>query len=143
MLLALMLLIGLWQKWRLPNGTGVTYVLSILLMIFLLYPFFKLGALGAGDVKLLGICAGFLQYDKILHFLFFSLLAAAIFSLVKLIREQSAGERLAYLGAYLVDVARSGQWSLYIENEREARRAGVALAGPILISVFLHMGGVY
>lgn len=112
-------------------------------MIFLLYPFFKLGALGAGDVKLLGICAGFLQYDKILHFLFFSLLAAAIFSLVKLIREQSAGERLAYLGAYLVDVARSGQWSLYIENEREARRAGVALAGPILISVFLHMGGVY
>lgn len=138
-----MLLIGLWQKWRLANGTGVTYVLSILLMIFLLYPFFKLGALGAGDVKLLGICAGFLQYDKILQFLFFSLLAAAIFSLIKLIRERSAGERLSYLGSYLLDVARSGQWSLYIANEREARRTGVALAGPILVSVFLYMGGVY
>jgi Flp pilus assembly protein protease CpaA len=138
-----MLLVGLWQKWRLANGTGVTYVLSILLMIFLLYPFFKLGALGAGDVKLLGICAGFLRYDKILQFLFFSLLAAAIFALIKLIRERSVGERLAYLGSYLLDVARSGRWSLYMENEREARRAGVALAGPILVSVFLYMGGVY
>ena len=99
--------------------------------------------MGAGDVKLLGICAGFLQYDKILYFLFFSLLAAAIFSIVKLIREQSVRERLAYLGEYLLDVARSGKWSLYIENEQEARSAGIALAGPILVSVFLHMGGVY
>ena len=138
-----MLLIGLWQKWRWASGTGVTYVLSILLMIFLLYPFFKLGALGAGDVKLLGICAGFLQYDKILQFLFFSLLPAAIFSVIKLIREQSVRERLAYLGAYLMDVVRNGEWSLYIENEREARRTGIALAGPVLVSVFLHMGGVY
>lgn len=143
MLLAFMLLIGLWQKWRLADGTGVSYVLSIFLMIFLLYPFFKLGALGAGDVKLLGICAGFLQYDKILQFLFYSVLAAAIFSVIKLIREQSARERLAYLGEYLLDVARSGKWSLYIENEQEARRTGIALAGPILVSVFLHMGGVY
>ena len=109
----------------------------------LLYPFFKLGALGAGDVKLLGICAGFLQYDKILHFLFFSLLAAAIFAMIKLIREQNARERLAYLREYLADVARSGKWSLYIENEREARKIGIALAGPILVSVFLHIGGVY
>ena len=138
-----MLLAGIWQKWRLANGTGITYVLSILLMIFLLYPFFKLGALGAGDVKLLGICAGFLQYDKILHFLFFSLLAAAIFSVIKLVKEQSAWERLTYLKEYLLDVARSGKWVLYIENEREARKAGIALAGPILVSVFLHMGGVY
>ena len=143
MLLAFMLLTGLWQKWRLANGTGITYVLSILLMIFLLYPFFKLGALGAGDGKLFGICAGFLQYDKILHFLFFSLLAAAIFAMIKLIREQNARERLAYLREYLADVARSGKWSLYIENEREARKIGIALAGPILVSVFLHIGGVY
>ena len=116
-----MLLIGLWQKWRLANGTGVTYVLSILLMIFLLYPFFKLGALGAGDVKLLGICAGFLQYDKILQFLFFSLLAAAIFSLIKLIRERSAGERPIF---WMWPEAVSGRFILQMSGRPE---------GPVLL----------
>lgn len=44
-----------------------------------LYPLFKIGCIGAGDVKLLGICAGFLPAAKIWIFLFVSLLVSAIF----------------------------------------------------------------
>lgn len=85
-------------------------------VMFLLYPFFRLGGLGAGDVKLLGICAGYFHRDKILSFLFCSLLIAAIFALIKMMTEHCTRERL---------------------------KMRIPLAGPVLCSVLLSAGGVY
>lgn len=113
------------------------------LVMLLMYPLFRLGCIGAGDVKLLGICAGYLPFGKILYFLFFSLLTAAIFSLIKLIKEHNVKERLYYLWAYLAEVLHSRQWRLYMDNEKERRAAGICLSGPILISVLMHIGGIY
>lgn len=142
-LLVLMFVVGMAQKWWLRDGSVVTFLLSAFVLIVLLYPFFKLGMLGAGDVKLLGICAGYLAYTKILHFLFFSMLIAAVFSLIKLIMDRNVAERLRYLGDYLLEVARNGRWKLYLENEKECRKAGIPLAGPVLCSVLLYIGGIY
>lgn len=121
----------------------LVFLLSAMVFVICLYPLFKIGVLGAGDVKLYGVCAGYLPEKKVLYFLFCSLLVAAIFSLIKLLVERNVRERLQYFAEYIMDVARSGQWRLYMENEREYRRTGVCLAGPILCSVILYMGGVY
>lgn len=121
----------------------VNTLIQILSVIAILYFFFKLGALGAGDVKLLGVCAGMFPAEKILFFLFISLFIAAIFSLIRLVREQNMRERLLYLYEYLVSVMRSGAWRLYIENESERRIRGICLAGPVLCSVLLYLGGAY
>ncbi len=118
-------------------------LIQMLSVVALLYILFKIGALGAGDVKLLGVCAGIFPAEKILIFLFISLFIAAIFSLFRLIREQNIIERLLYLYEYFVSVMQNGAWQLYIENENERKMRGICLAGPILCSVLLYLGGAY
>ena len=103
-----------WGLWNGGTRGGLWYLGQAALVIAVLYPFFKMGGLGAGDVKLLGVTAGYLPAEKILAFLFFSLLVAAMISLVKF--RKKGGER---------------------------RSRGVCLSGPVLVSVFLFLGGVY
>lgn len=112
-------------------------------VVFLLYPLFKIGGLGAGDIKLYGVCAGYLSWNKFLYFFFVSLLVAAFFSIIKLIRENNIIERVTYLCQYVADVTKMGAFGLYIENEKERKRCGICMAGPVLVSVVLHMGGIY
>jgi len=139
-LLAVMLLVGL-----VLSGTEEVLWFGIRcgVVVLLLYPLYKIGALGAGDVKLYGICAGYLPSQKFLFFFFLSLLIAAAISLIKMIRECNAIERLSYFCEYVIDVVQTGRFRLYVENERERRRVSICLAGPILGSVLLYVGGVY
>ncbi len=119
------------------------FLLMAAIVMLCLYPLFKIGALGAGDVKLFGVCAGYFPEAKVFSFLFCSLLVAAMISLVKLLLERNVKERLCYFADYLLEVLHSGCWSLYMKNEREYRETGVCLAGPILCSILLYLGGVY
>ena len=60
------------------------YFCNVLLTTVAFYLFFYIGAMGAGDVKLLGVCAGYFSGEKVLCFLFFALLFAAVFALCKM-----------------------------------------------------------
>ena len=143
-LLILMLISGIGISSFEQGMEGVLhFVGKMLLMILFLYFFFNIGALGAGDVKLYGVCAGYLPGDKILYFLFFSLLIAAMISLIKILTEHNAKERLQYLSEYLLDVVVSGNWQLYISNQKEMRKNSICLAGPILGSVLMYIGGIF
>lgn len=115
---------------------------NVLLTTAVFYLIFYIGAMGAGDVKLLGACAGFLPGDKVLYFLFFALLFAAIFALCKMYLAQNLRERLCYLGEYVWDVFRYGHWKAYFAGER-AEAAGICMAGPVFCSAVLYMGGIY
>lgn len=121
----------------------IRYFGILALTVMTLYPLFRIGTLGGGDVKLYGVCCGFFPKDKILTFLFFSLLFAAIFSLIRFIRKADLADRLAYFFSYVKEVANSGEWKLYWSDVREKRNASVCLAGPILISILLWLGGIY
>lgn len=98
---------------------------------------------GSGNVKLLGACAGFFPAGRVLYFLFFALLFAAIFALCKMYRAHNLWERLCYLGEYVWDVVRCGQWRVYFAEDRASEAAGICMAGPILCSVLLYVGGIY
>lgn len=143
-LLALMLAVGMAIGGRQAGAEGVLHFgCKMIVVILCLYPFFKTGTLGAGDVKLFGVCAGYLPGSKILYFLFFSLLLAAVISLLKILMEHNAKERLTYLTEYLLEVARRGQWQLYISDRKEMQQNSVCLAGPILGSVLMYIGGIF
>ena len=103
-----------WRLWneRAPGLPG--YLGQAVLVMAVLYPFFKVRGLGAGDVKLLGVTAGYLPAQKILAFLFCSLLVAAMISLAR-----------------------------YLKKGGERRNSCVCLSGPVLISILLFLGGVY
>lgn len=124
-----------------PGILEYACVMAVIVLIF--YPLFRIGTLGAGDVKLFGVCAGYLPADKILVFLFFSLLFAAASSLIRFMSEPDIKERFRYLFDYLYQVAESGRWQLYFADKQEQKRAGICLAGPILASILLYVGGIY
>jgi len=118
------------------------YLGKAVFVMALFYPFFKIGTIGAGDVKLLGVTAGYLPFNKILVFLFVSLLAAAIISLIKMWKNRQVRERIGYLLKYLADVSKNGRWRLYLAKE-DKHTAGICLSGPILFGILLYLGGVY
>ena len=136
--------VGALQHWATGGLAEVLYYLGISVLVAgVMYPLFKIGSLGAGDVKLLGVTAGYLPFKKIMMFLFVSLLIAALFSLVKMWKRNNLFERLHYFMAYLADVMRSGNFRLYLENEADKQAVGICLSGPVLLAVLLYCGGVY
>lgn len=143
-LIALVLVLGAGRALYLGGVLMLArYLLYGTLMTVTLYPLFKIGTIGGGDVKLFGVCCGFFPKDKILSFLFFSLLVAAILSVIRFIRKADFWERMSYLCAYVKEVADSGEWKLYWNDLREKKDAGICLAGPILISTLMFLGGLY
>ena len=132
--------------WRLLDGElqgMIFYLAQTAAVMVLFYPLFKIGSVGAGDVKLLGVTAGYLPFGKVLVFLFCSLLAAAVISVFKMWRGHIFRERIRYLCRYLQEGMTAGKWKLYLEAETDKRRVGICLSGPVLISVLMYLGGVY
>ncbi len=129
----------------LQNGLGglAVYLLSAVSVLFLLYPLFRVGGLGAGDVKLLSVCAGYFPPRRIFYFLFLSLLVSAVFSFIRLCRDRDLRDRILYFCEYCAAVARSGKWSLYLPQKGGRALSGVCMSGPVLCSVLLGMGGIY
>lgn len=132
-----------WQSWDRGLSGVFFYLGQTVLTAAVLYPVFKIGGLGAGDVKLLGVTAGYLPFEKIPAFLFCSMLTAAVISLIKMWKEKLFGERMRCLSGYLQDVMASGRWKLYPGTDRNGKRAGICLAGPVLVSILFYLGGVY
>lgn len=128
-------------------GTGDLWDYGIFLQCFTddsgILSVFYIGAMGAGDVKLLGVCAGYFSGEKVLCFLFFALLFAAVFALCKMYLARNLWDRLCYLGEYVWDVVRCGRWKAYFAEERAHPASGICMAGPVFCSVLLYIGGVY
>lgn len=144
MLIVLLCALGLFLRIGEQGAQGApAYLKWCLISGMCVYPLFKLGMLGAGDGKLLAVCAGCLTGAEIVWFFFFSLLFAAFFSIVKLIKEGNGRERFSYFFDYAVSCVRAGQLRLYMEGERERVEAGICLSGPIVLSLLLHLGGIY
>ena len=139
--LALWGMFGRYQRAGL-GGFG-QYFLVMVVVLLVLYPFFRIGGLGAGDVKLLSVCAGYFPVSKIIMFLFLSVLISAVFSVIPLLKEGNVKERAVYFCSYCAAVVRSGRWQLYLPGKDGRKLHGVCMSGPVLCSVLLYMGGVY
>lgn len=118
------------------------YCLTVIVVLLVLYPFFRIGGLGAGDVKLLSVCSGYFSGLQIFYFLFLSMLISVIFSVIPLLKEGYLKERVFYFLEYCTDVFRSGRWRLYLPQKGGKSPVGICMSGPILCSVLLCMGGV-
>lgn len=124
-------------------GGAAVFLAGALPVMALLYPFFKIGALGAGDIKLFGVTAGFLPLQKIWVFSFVSLLIAASFSLIKLVRKKCFRERFRVFFLYLKEIGENGRISRYPLSGEEREKCTIPLAGSVALSVLLFLGGAY
>lgn len=119
---------------------------SMLIAFALLYPLFKIGALGAGDIKVFIMIGSFVRTKDLIVILILSFVIGAVFSLAKLVIERNGRERLCYLMSYAAEVMRARQWKIYGENMvqdyRLYRSNKIHFTVPILFGAVLRVGGI-
>lgn len=151
-LIGLGMLTGILYQGYLFRAVPLQFITAVGLLLFhtaiiivVFYPLFKLGMLGAGDVKLFCLLACFLQGRECVVCIVGSLLIAAFVGTGKLLVQENLAERLQYFCSYVADVAKNKAFRLYFENAglQAKRKASLHMAGTLLLSVLLHAGGVY
>lgn len=119
---------------------------SMSLAFALMYPLFKIGALGAGDVKIFIMVGSFVELKELVVMIALAFVVGAIFSLIKLLFERNGRERFYYFLSYLSEVVRTRKWKIYGEYMREDYqqycRNKIHFTVPVLFGVVLRMGGI-
>lgn len=119
---------------------------SVTLAFLFMYPLFKIGAFGAGDVKVFMMVGCFLNVWEFVTVLAASFAVGACFSFLKILAEHNGKERMFYFLSYMREVTRTGEWKLYgestVEDIRQYRRNKIHFTIPVLLSVALQIGGV-
>ncbi len=134
---------GLVMTYMSYSFAGVGKALAQAGLLFLvLYPFYLMRGLGAGDVKLFIMTACFLQGKRLLDYLFVSMLIAGAVSVFKMICFTESRQRLFYLGRYLRKAALTGAVDAYIVGTLQPRSV-IRLSVPALVGAVLMVLGVY
>lgn len=132
---------SLWYRFDL-----LQLVVSMSLAFVLMYPLFKIGALGAGDVKIFIMIGSFMEAKEFVVILASAFVIGAIFSFIKLLVEHNGRERFCYFLSYISEVAQTRQWKVYGEYMREDYqqycRNKIHFTVPVLFGVILRMGGI-
>ena len=132
------------------SRTGVSYpitelvtLLGAVTAVFLfLYPFYLLGALGAGDIKLFMMTACYVRGEQLMCYLLVSMILAALMSIFKMILYTESRARLFYLGRYVKKVILTGVIDTY-QVDKTQRKSVIRLSIPAFISLLLMCVGIY
>ena len=119
---------------------------SMLLAFAIMYPLFKIGALGAGDVKVFVMIGSFVDVKAFITILAAAFMIGAGFSFVKLLTEHNGRERIGYFLSYVSDVVRTREWKIYgeymLQDYQLYRSNKIHFTVPILFGAILRMGGI-
>lgn len=119
---------------------------SMLLAFALLYPLFKLGTLGAGDIKVLVMTGSFTKLEDFVVIFVLAFVIGAAFSVMKLLNEHNSRERISYFFSYVTEVFCTRQWKIYGEHMMEDyqlyRSNKIHFTVPVLLSAALWIGGI-
>ena len=116
-------------------GTAAALVqAAVIFMAF--YPFYLLGGLGAGDIKLFMVLGCFLRGERLIRCLFAAMLIAGAASVVKMLIFEESRQRFYYLGRYIRKAALTGTFDEY-EADLSQKRSTIRLSVPVLVSMIL------
>lgn len=168
-LVLLLLLTAVWDfyKGKIPNvfiisgccygmirllyyGNILKHIPGIIFPVLVLFPLYKIGVMGAGDLKLLSVLGFYFPFSELIFCIFMAFLLGAFLSLFSLIRYENFYERMTYLFSYLKECFCLGHFRYYYLNSGENQdldsgqeHSKIHFAVPIFISVVLHVGGVF
>lgn len=116
---------------------------GVMLVVFITgYPFFCFRMVGAGDIKLLMALTLYIPVEKVVYFLFFSFILAAVYAITKMIAQKSMVKRVCYLVDYIRESKRKGRFRSYYKLGQEYKDV-IPMALPVGVSFFLYLGGMY
>lgn len=122
-------------------GVGAAAV-SMIIIFLSFYPFYLLGGIGAGDVKLFMMLGCYIRGETLMHYLFVTMLAAAVLSLLKMAVYVQSRERLFYLMRYIRKAVVTGVLDEY-QIDKSEKRCVIRLSIPAFISLLLMCANVY
>jgi len=110
--------------------------------IVLFFPFFALGGLGAGDVKLLGAIGAWIGPASVLHVGLYSALAGGVFAVVVALRAgylRQALRNLRFLGTFWLTVGLKPVEGLTLDQQQTPRLAyAVPMLTGLLVTLWLQ-----
>lgn len=115
---------------------------SMLFIFMVFYPFYLIGGLGAGDIKLFMMTGCFISQKQMIIYLLVTFVIAAIAAAVKLLMYHESRQRLVYLGRYLKKLMLTGQPENYNTDKGNAHCV-VRLSVPAFISLLMMYAGIY
>lgn len=122
---------------------------GILFPIIILFPMYKIGVIGAGDIKLFSMIGFYFTFMETIFCIFTAFVLGAVFSVISMVRYENFTERMTYLFSYIKECFFKGHFLYYYSNLNEnsaidtgERKTKINLAIPICLSVLLHVGGV-
>lgn len=115
-------------------------VMAVIFAAF--YPFYLMGGLGAGDVKLLMMTGCFIRCERMIQYLLVTFIVAAVISAIKIVLFRESRERVWYFGRYLKKAVLTGSVDSYT-IDRTNKRCVIRLSVPAFISLVMMCIGVY
>lgn len=123
---------------------------GIIIPVMVLFPLYKIGTIGAGDLKLLSMLGFYFNFMETLFCIFLAFVLGAVISISSFIRYKNFEERMTYLFSYLKKCFDMGRLQYYYPDSKEEQssdsaesKSKIHLAIPIFFSVLLHVGGVF
>ena len=107
-------------------------ILASVLIFGLLFLFYAIGTMGAGDIKLLMMISMYVDIVNYGQILMACLMVAAVMSLYKLVRDGSLISRMMYFFTYVQACLTGGELKEYYDGDTQER-----LTIPLAASVFL------
>lgn len=107
------------------RGEGMAFGLLAGLLFF---PLFLLRMIGAADVKVIAVTAGFLGPARGAAALMTGFVLGAVWSLARLLHRKILWERLSYFAAYIRQITMTKKYVPYYRKERDGGRAAIPLA---------------
>lgn len=126
-----------------------SHILGIVFPIIVLFPLYKIGTIGAGDIKLFSMMGFYFTFMENLYCIFIAFVIGAMVSAISFIRYENFWERMTYLFSYLKECFFTGHFQYYYldsKGKQSSRsmenKSKIHLAIPIFISALFHVGGV-
>lgn len=123
-------------------GRALEACIAMIFLFMAFYPFYLIGGLGAGDIKLLMMTACFIQEERLIKYILVTFVLAAIISVAKILFFKESRERLFYLAGYLKKVAVTGSIDNYIIDKTN-KRCVIRLSVPAFMSLVIMCFGGY
>ena len=126
------------------------HILGIIFPLIVLFPLYKIGVIGAGDIKLLSLLGFYFTFMETLFCIFTTFVLGAAISVLSFVRYGNFTERMMYLFSYLKECFSIGYFHYYYldskgkqSSDLKETQSKIHMAIPIFISVLFKIGGVF
>lgn len=115
-------------------------VIGMAVPFIILFAFFTLGMIGAGDIKLFMALGAWIRAEQILNIMMMSFLIAGIYAMIVLVRKRELLNRFQAFFYYIKDMSASGRRTDY--RQHSSNRYKIRLGIFVFIAVILNLIGV-